>query len=219
MCRRCGSKFPIGEFPVQSNAHVDGSSLITHICRPCKNARNNSTYPLRREKVLASCRSYRLRDPVATKLRKQADYQRNKVACNARSVKWARENPEKRAAIKVASEIARRKNGWSRNSRAVRVAIAQVLDSYRIGDQYWDVYESCLIDKPTIDHIVPLASGGSNDPDNLVPTSLSNNSSKSTNSILLWMLKKVNGLHLHRATLCRAGLVERRSCPSYAGSA
>jgi hypothetical protein len=48
--------------------------------------------------------------------------------------------------------------------------------AYRIGDEYSHVYESPLISERTIDHITPLAEGGTHTADNLCVTSLPANS-------------------------------------------
>lgn len=70
----------------------------------------------------------------------------------------------------------------------------ETLSLARVGDKYLDAYSGELIDTPTIDHIVPLSLGGTNDVDNLCVTSLSNNSSKFNDLLIVWMAKRCRDL-------------------------
>ena len=80
--------------------------------------------------------------------------------------------------------------GCDKRLKHVRESIGEVLESYRVGDMYWDVYSSELIEKPTIDHIVPISSGGTNESANFCVTSLENNSSKNKMPLLVWLAKR-----------------------------
>jgi hypothetical protein len=74
--------------------------------------------------------------------------------------------------------------------KIAQAAVVECLELYRIGDQYWDVYDSRLIDSPTIDHIVPVTAGGTHTADNFCVTSLENNASKGNRSLLVWLAKR-----------------------------
>ena len=98
----------------------------------------------------------------------------------------------------------------------VYAAMEFALESYRIGDMYWDVYGSCLIEKPTVDHIIPVARDGSNHEDNFVVTSKSNNSSKSDTPLLIWLLKRANRINARRDRKGSILAVEESAVPNVA---
>lgn len=89
-----------------------------------------------------------------------------------------------------AYKMARRSLGWNPKEPEIVAAVTECLESYRIGNQYWDVYESRLIDEPTIDHIVPVTAGGSHMAENFCVTSLENNASKSDWPLLVWLARR-----------------------------
>jgi 5-methylcytosine-specific restriction endonuclease McrA len=97
---------------------------------------------------------------------------------------------KRRMTLRISQQARRIAGGWSKNSKAVRKAIEETLELARIGNQYLDAYTGELIDEPTIDHIIPISKGGTNDADNLCVTSLSNNSSKFNDSLLIWLIKR-----------------------------
>ncbi len=76
------------------------------------------------------------------------------------------------------------------DARDVYAAMAATLESYRIGSLYWDAYDSKLIENPTIDHIIPVSRGGTNQESNFALTSKSNNSSKNSLPLLVWLAKR-----------------------------
>lgn len=79
------------------------------------------------------------------------------------------------------------------SNREVREAISLTLDLARVGQGYLDAYSGEIISKPTIDHIVPLASGGGHSYDNLCVTSRFNNTSKHKVPLILWLVRRANG--------------------------
>ena len=101
---------------------------------------------------------------------------------------WVLANKDRARSYKIAYNNRKRMGGA--DDAAIKENFFGCLEAYRIGNQYWDVYESCLIDEPTIDHIVPLKSGGTNDIDNLCVTSKSNNSAKREASLLMYLWKR-----------------------------
>jgi hypothetical protein len=134
-------------------------------------------------------------DPSISKREKAylADhFQRNKERIRLRNIEERRRNPEKHRLRAVANIARRRAFGDDRKMPEVREAIASALESYRIGDQYWDVYESKLIDVPTVDHLSAISRGGTNAPDNLTVTSRENNSSKGTLPLIVWLAKRAD---------------------------
>lgn len=118
-------------------------------------------------------------------------YLANKENILASTKEWAKNNPEKRA------EIRKR---WKAKNRD-RVNFYQKLRSYReknaVGSHtHQDIKEILSVFKnkcayckkpaETIDHVVPLTKGGTNNPTNLVPACFSCNSSKGNKDIWQW---------------------------------
>jgi hypothetical protein len=116
----------------------------------------------------------------AFKERAAANFQRNKERIRLRNIAFRKANAELVRQRYIAAIYKRNAFGCDKRKTEIRAAIAEALESYRIGDLYWDVYDAQLIEVPTIDHIVPLSSGGTNTADNFATTSHKNNSSKNS---------------------------------------
>jgi 5-methylcytosine-specific restriction endonuclease McrA len=71
--------------------------------------------------------------------------------------------------------------------------IEYTLESYRIGERYWDVYSSQLISKPEIDHITPIVDAGGNEWPNMAVTSRRNNAAKGGLPLLQYLLARREG--------------------------
>ncbi len=193
VCKQCGETKPIDQFSLSGwriRANGERRRYRAPHCKSCSNERRRNT-PGTRAKKAAYQRKYRLRDLESFKIAKRISRQNNKESHNARSRRWVEANLEKRRLTLVISEQRRRlEQGWNKKSPAIRQAIEQTLELARFGDQYLDAYTGELIDKPTIDHIMPISAGGTNDADNLCVTSLSNNSSKCDDSLIVWLVKR-----------------------------
>jgi 5-methylcytosine-specific restriction endonuclease McrA len=193
-CARCGQVKPVEEFPFGSwrtRANGIRKRYRDSYCADCRKEYSRTSPSIRASKA-AYQRKYRLRDPEAFKVKKRISRQNHPTTHNARSKRWVEANPEKRRLTTRICEQKRRAMAWSKKQPDVRAAIEQALELARFGDKYLDAYSGDLIDDPTIDHIVPLSQGGSNDADNLCVTSLSNNSSKFNDTLLVWLVKRAN---------------------------
>ncbi len=190
-CIRCEQLKPIGLFPFSSwriRANGESRRYVESYCKACKNeyARLN----LKASKA-AWQRQYRLRDLESFKIAKRISHQNNRESHNARCKRWVALNPDKRRLTsRISAQKRRVDQGWNRKSPDIRLVIEQTLELARVGDKYLDAYSGELIDDPTIDHIVPISKGGTNDADNLCVTSLSNNSSKCDDSLIVWLVKR-----------------------------
>jgi hypothetical protein len=98
-------------------------------------------------------------------------------------------NPIKYKAKDAASHNRVRDYVFNKTVTKIGKEVRFALEAYRVGDEYWDVYNSRLIKCPSIDHVIPLVSGGDNDRDNLVPTARGTNSSKGKRSLIVWMAR------------------------------
>ena len=117
-------------------------------------------------------------------------YQRAKEQIRQRLAIWRDANREVVRLRSKASTLARRAKGWRGDLKAIGLAVQDCLEGYRIGDRYWDVYESRLIDEPTIDHIVPVSAGGTHTLENFCVTSHALNSSKSDLPLIVWLARR-----------------------------
>lgn len=118
------------------------------------------------------------------------NFQENKERIRLRNMQRRRDRPDIVRARAIASAIRRSSFGDNRRIPEIKKAVADALDSYRIGDMYWDVYESKLIEVPTVDHIDPISRGGLNVFENLTVTGLATNSSKGSLPLIVWMAKR-----------------------------
>lgn len=83
------------------------------------------------------------------------------------------------------SSQAMRKTGLSSGANAL--VLKQILDEAKFGNGYFDAYNCCVIQKPTIDHIKPLKRGGRHVYENLCVTSRQTNSQKNSRPFLIWL--------------------------------
>jgi 5-methylcytosine-specific restriction endonuclease McrA len=69
---------------------------------------------------------------------------------------------------------------------------ANIVQLNNLIDSYLHRCAYCFkpLDVVTIDHFTPISRGGDNDIDNLVPCCQRCNSSKSNNSLIIWLAKK-----------------------------
>lgn len=98
------------------------------------------------------------------------------------SKQWARNNPEKAKAVQIAGQIIRRtreKSAFVENCSQKILTLLQELHCHWCGD---------LLSNKTrcIDHVHPLARGGKHQPDNLVASCKSCNSSKGAKLVSEW---------------------------------
>jgi hypothetical protein len=114
----------------------------------------------------------------------------NREKVKQQVAKHRADNRESLLISRRASEAKRRARGYNRACAESRKPIELVLELARIGSQYLDAYDGILIDKPTIDHVVPLHAGGDHVYENLCITSRRNNMSKHRTPLLIWMLRR-----------------------------
>lgn len=152
-CRECGEPYP--------GMRIDGS------CPPCSVLRrkeiNDTDYERHREKRLSYIQEYRRRNPG-----KQSAWNN----------KWRERNPEKSRAIR---------------SKAQRKRHKAIQGDYTFEEwkalklKYKNRCPGCRRYEPeiklTVDHIMPIARGGTNNIENIQPLCLSCNSKKQTRLI------------------------------------
>lgn len=184
-CTLCGKEQSPDSFSKRSR----GSYLaLSARCIPCAKTPPSvqKTYDQRRAAAVVL-------DPTRNELQKNyaAKYfQENKERIRLRNIEARKRDPEKTRVRTIANIMRRRALGCDERISEVRAAVYETLEAYRVGNLYWDAYESRLIEKPTIDHLSAVTCGGTNSAENLTVTSRANNSSKGTLPLLVWLSKR-----------------------------
>ncbi len=170
VCRRCGTERTADEFYSCRTTRDRLSSW----CRPCHSVARHARYMANREQELARSRAYELANPERTREKARRSYHNNKPAAMARHKKWVEENPDRTRAInrnwyKNNTEVAKAKAavGRARRLGAAGTATArQLADRIAMfGGKCW----MCGKSADTIDHVIPIAKGGTHWPANLRP--------------------------------------------------
>lgn len=199
-CSKCQALKTLDLFAVNKQGKFGRHS----VCKECMNSAgrirhdpvrrsetNSAWYKANRESVLARTTAWRKQNLDLVAGYSRAWRANNPEKQHAATMSWRKRNPETQALHYQEKDFRRRSKGYSSKRSEVRSAIMECKESYRIGDKYIDAYTMELIDSPTIDHIIPLAAGGSNDVGNFVLTSRANNSSKRDGNLIgfLWRLR------------------------------
>jgi len=173
-CKKCGS----------SEHYKDGR------CKPCIKAYNkkycaeNADAAIARslkwakenpEKANINGSKYRARHPEKEKARSKKYWEANKESINLRTAKWAVDNPEKRraSALRMQLENPESHRLAEHNRRARKRASGGIL-SKGLSDKLFKLQKGLCVcckqplgDNYHLDHIMPLAKGGSNNDDNM----------------------------------------------------
>lgn len=172
-CISCGEKLDLSMFHAYAYVTRQGkkSTRTNSACCACKRTERRNREKLDSSRRDESHRLWMERNPEHRERAKQR-----------------RRSPEFRA-YRRASEARRRFTADVDASTAAQAAW-QILEDYRVGNRWIDVYTGKLIDNPTIDHVEPISRGGSHGYENLCVTSRRNNISKHTLPLLVWLIKR-----------------------------
>lgn len=199
-CTVCGQVKGPANFLVRQG--LSGPSL-SPVCGQCSTERMREWAIKNPDKVKAQRAHRRAKeDPEIRRRYREEYFQQNKDKIRVRNKEFRDANLEKVRLRYLAAIYKRRAFGCDKRKAEVRAEIAAALELYRVGDMYWDVYESKLISAPSIDHVNPVSLGGVNHRDNLVVTSGKNNSSKNNTPLLLWLIKRANRNNAGRNREC-----------------
>lgn len=139
-----------------------------------------------KEAIKRVCAEWRKRNPEIVRRNSAKTRSKNRLKCNARSRDWARKHPKKILSY-VHTRRARKRSAPGTYTDAEFQALCT------------DCGNICLrcgqLAPLTVDHVIPLSKGGSNDISNLQPLCKSCNSSKGTKST------DYRGCHLNRRSL------------------
>lgn len=187
-CTTCKSEKPPGDFSRYAYTTTQGKRSVRFDsrCKACNRLRKQESHAKNRERNNAQSRAWREANPEAMRRAVKRWQRANREASKA----WRQANIGSIRISRIASEQRRRAGQAGMSTAEVRTAVETTLALAKVGSRYLDAYSGELIDRPTIDHIVPLASGGSGCADNLCVTSRANNASKFTASLLVWLVRR-----------------------------
>lgn len=123
-------------------------------------ARKIKEYAANPEKMKAYQVAYRLANPQKIKAMTEAYYAKNAEVIKERAAKWAANNPEK-LRTGWANRRARKRNAEGSHT-AEDIGRLKKMQRYKCA-----VCAVCIKDAHHVDHVIPLARGGSNWPSNL----------------------------------------------------
>jgi len=188
-CSKCGTTYPATpEFFVRSKIHKDG---LYPSCKKCTRAQYREHYERNREKIIARTTQYHQDNPDAqkrasakwkqehreqhlqeTRDRSAAWRELNRDKDRTASKRWREDNPDAYRAIQHAARARKRNSQGSFSAEQWE----------RLKDQFGYRCPRCGRAEPeitlTVDHVVPLAWGGSNDIGNIQPLCKACNAAK-----------------------------------------
>jgi 5-methylcytosine-specific restriction endonuclease McrA len=192
-CSKCGRELPATTEFFQ--ARTERLCGLQSQCRDCRReqhhdwrerhraeeiAYNRSHYRNNHQQVLANAAAYLARNGDEIRARKRAHYAANSETARARSAAYSREHPEWNATN-------------SRNRRALMRQAPGTHTAIDVRTQYDRQKGRCswcgckvAWRRKHVDHVVPLALGGSNGPENLVIACAHCNDSKGAKSPMEW---------------------------------
>lgn len=201
-CCRCGEQKSVSEFHKWSH----GSDGLRHECKSCRKKDTREYYLRNKERILQQSREWQKNNPerrretsrIGAKRRYHLDPEKGREATR----RWRELNPEKELAARreriASGKESARLRAWRKNNphkskeqdhrRRARIMQSQgVATGEQIAARVAFYAGRCwMCGRPyanTIDHVIPLARGGSHWPSNLRPACKSCNSRKGAKRI------------------------------------
>ena len=170
-CTKCRAEHPATtEFFTVARAMKDGLDIY---CRPCRRAIAKAFYNANREKEIERSKRWNKQNPDRVAANMRRSRHRRPEASRAILNAWRRSNKDKVRAFDI-NKRAKRKAAVSVTQKPASAAdVVNVLKSAK-----GKCYYCGLKRKLTIDHIIPLARGGTHEKCNLVAACGACNSSK-----------------------------------------
>lgn len=182
VCTKCGKRRTLSEFRKKSSSK-DG--LATE-CKECGRARdrewnqkNRDHRRAYRERTRKERSEYAQRWYAKNPGYRERYYRENKAASYERRYRWIELNPEKHRALSAKRRAALR-------ATSDLEAVAEYMGLIRA-----DPCVYCGSPTDHVDHIVPLAKQGAHEWENLAPTCATCNTSKATQDVLAFMLRRL----------------------------
>ena len=183
VCTKCAEEKPSADFH-RSSAAKYGFRMPCKACqRVSRAARQRKWRANNPEKHRQMLTAWHAKNPTYERERSKFRYHtdlvfRERTRAAARA--WAREHPEYyRAAAKL------------RRARMANVACTLTVEQAKeLFDEYAGLCVYCMMSATTLDHIVPISSGGAHAKDNLVPACKSCNSRKHDKPLLVFLARR-----------------------------
>jgi len=172
-CNLCGLEKPLSEF----NRNKRASDGYSYYCRLCRAAVSRRWRQENKEKVLAQRERWNQENLEKILAQSRKYYAENREKVQARQRRYQQKYPEKLRNLAMLRRV--------RNLGAKGVATDEQIQA-RI-DLYGGMCYICGKPYEAIDHVIPLAKGGSNWPANLRPICQSCNSSKGSKSLSVYL--------------------------------
>ena len=159
-CSKCGEEKPLSEFR-KAKHHKDG---LTSHCRLCVNAGIRDWYYRNREARKATQAAWHEKNKSWRNKDALENYYANQAEWRERNKRWAKANPEKMRAFVAASDAKRRAAKVGSTGHWTEKDVQALF----LKQRGCCAVCRCKLDKSFHrDHIIALASGGSNDKSNL----------------------------------------------------
>lgn len=208
-CRYCQTEKPLDAFEIRSDTKKPRAT-----CKECRNAKLRARYPEQAEKIQARNKQWRednreqylqkARDYAAANKERMNETSRqwaaaNKETANARSIEWRKANRARvNEAAKERREAAPEKQRTIVRNRRAKLKVSgehTPANVAKLWERQAGVCNGCGCDLNAsgyhVDHVRPIAKGGSNGPENLQLLCPTCNLSKGTKEMSEWL--KVKG--------------------------
>ena len=182
-CTGCGRSLPLDDYYRGVGKYGRRSK-----CKVCTREVNRRYDESRQEYLREYHKEYYRKNRAAINARHRKHYEENKEAYALWNAKWARENRERMRELRRQWSL--RHPGKSREDAKIRRERCSLAEGVTLDEQRqarWDYYGGkcylCGDDATEMDHVIPIARGGSNWPANLRPACRSCNSQKGAKSL------------------------------------
>lgn len=182
-CANCGGSGPFNN----DKSKRDG---LSSWCKACVNEKSRAWRLENPDRAREHLRKWRAKNPDRQREHKVKWRDKNRAQANASVSRWAKANPEKRRV-------------YTKNRRNNKLGASGKFSSEEWGALCRKYDNRCLAcgkkTRLTVDHVVPISVGGSNDISNIQPLCVSCNSRKGTkvidyrtkSGILRWIQRKL----------------------------
>ena len=176
-CKKCGDEKPLNLY----SRKLDTRDKLQPLCKECSKVNHSKWQKLNPEKMSVHSAAWRKSNPDKVSAYTSAWYKTNVEHVSHMNAAWKKANPDK---VKAQRHRRRsRKTGAGGSYTQAEVNTLVVLCNWVCGYCGERSYQH-------LDHVVPVASGGSSSIDNMLPTCSGCNLSKGKKEVLVWLASK-----------------------------
>lgn len=184
VCTRCGIEKPIADFPKRGNGGFYSQ------CYQCVKEITKQYRINNRDKVIARKRKYHKDHKVEIDAYNKQYYQTHKDEIQQRVKDWTKANPEQARENGIIGIHDRRFRKEGLASDFTRSDWKKCKEYFSEGGKTRCAYCGKPLERATIDHVIPIKSGGTNTVNNIVPSCLKCNSTKFDHPMSEWYRKQ-----------------------------